>query len=60
MDTPVGRQGLDPLAVEADRAAEPMTVLSVVVLPAPFDPIRVTISPRLTASETPLSARMFP
>jgi len=38
----------------------PSTVRSVVVLPAPFDPISVTISPRATVRETPLSARMFP
>ena len=34
--------------------------LSVVDLPAPLDPIRVTISPSSTVTEMPLSASMFP
>jgi hypothetical protein len=38
----------------------PITVFRVVVLPAPFDPMSVTISPRLTVSDTPFSARMLP
>ena len=33
---------------------------SVVDLPAPFEPIRVTISPSSTVIEMPLSASMFP
>ena len=33
---------------------------SVVDLPAPFEPISVTISPSSTSSETPLSASMLP
>ena len=32
----------------------------VVDLPAPFDPMRVTISPSSTSSEMPLSASMLP
>ena len=38
----------------------PMIVLSVVVFPAPLEPISVTISPRSTLSEIPFRARMFP
>jgi hypothetical protein len=33
---------------------------SVVDLPAPFEPISVTISPSSTVIDTPLSASMFP
>jgi hypothetical protein len=33
---------------------------SVVDLPAPFDPISVTISPSSTSIETPFSAAMLP
>ena len=33
---------------------------SVVDLPAPLEPISVTISPSLTSSETPFSASMLP
>ena len=33
---------------------------SVVDLPAPFEPISVTISPSSTVSEMPLSASMLP
>jgi len=33
---------------------------NVVVLPAPFDPIRVTISPSLTVRLIPFNASMFP
>ena len=33
---------------------------SVVDLPAPFEPISVTISPSSTVSETPLSASIAP
>jgi hypothetical protein len=33
---------------------------SVVDLPAPLEPISVTISPSLTVSDTPLSASMAP
>ena len=59
----VGRDSIrwpSKLTVPRSGRTEPMIVLSVVVLPAPFDPISVTISPRPTASDTPLSARMFP
>ena len=38
----------------------PEIVCRVVVLPAPFEPIRVTISPWLTWSVTPLSAWILP
>ena len=38
----------------------PATVLSVVDLPAPLAPMRVTISPSLTSKETPLMACMLP
>ncbi|CPL38506.1 Uncharacterised protein [Bordetella pertussis] len=38
----------------------PHTVMSKVVLPAPLAPIRVTISPCLTSTDTPLSAWMAP
>jgi hypothetical protein len=38
----------------------PLIERSVVDLPAPFAPIRVTISPAFTSSETPLSAWIVP
>ena len=38
----------------------PLIARSEVLFPAPFAPIRVTISPSLTAKETPLSASMPP
>ncbi len=38
----------------------PLIVFSVVVLPAPFAPISVTISPGWTSMSIPLSAWMFP
>jgi hypothetical protein len=38
----------------------PMIVLSVVVFPAPLEPISVTISPRSTPSAMPLRARILP
>ena len=38
----------------------PDSVRSSVVLPAPFEPIRATISPRLTSSETPLMTAIRP
>ncbi len=44
----------------ARGAMIPLIVRSVVVLPAPFEPIRVTISPSCTSSEMPLSASMRP
>ena len=40
--------------------SSPEIVLRVVVLPAPFAPIRVTISPRRTSSDTPCRAWMWP
>ena len=38
----------------------PLIVCSVVVLPAPFAPMRDTSSPSLTSSEMPLMARTAP
>jgi len=38
----------------------PEMVFRVVVLPAPLAPIRETISPSSTASETPLRASIWP
>ena len=38
----------------------PEIVRSVVDLPAPFEPIKVTISPLLTVTETSLTAIIFP
>ena len=38
----------------------PHTVMSSVVLPAPLEPMRVTISPRRTCRLTPLTAQMEP
>ena len=48
------------LTVPRSARTVPSTVRRVVVLPAPFEPIRVTISPRATESDTPLSARILP
>ena len=39
---------------------EPQIVISKVLLPAPLAPIRVTISPGCTSSDTPLSASIWP
>ena len=55
------READDALAVELDMTAARAeagrtTVFSVVDLPAPFAPIRVTISPWLTSKEMPLIA----
>jgi len=38
----------------------PLIVMSVVVLPAPFAPMSVTICPSSTASEIPLSTSIAP
>jgi hypothetical protein len=38
----------------------PLMARSVVLLPAPFEPMSVTTSPRPTVSDTPLSASMLP
>jgi hypothetical protein len=58
------RRAVDPLAVEPDLASRgrssPMIVLSVVDLPAPFDPMSVTISPLLDVIEMPFRAWMLP
>src|SRR4051794_1155877 len=43
-----------------DGRSSPEIVRSVVVFPAPFEPIRATSSPVFTASEMPCSARMLP
>ena len=64
-DPQVGPQPGDVLAVEADRArAEtgrmPEMARMVVVLPAPFAPIRATISPSSTCRLMPCSAWMRP
>ena len=53
------------LPLEADRALaaarfRPLIERSVVVLPAPFAPSSVTISPSRTCSEMPLSAWIDP
>jgi len=40
--------------------SRPDTVWSVVDFPAPFAPMRVTISPSSTSKETPLTAWMAP
>src|SRR4051812_18362728 len=48
------------VTLPARGAMMPLIVRSVVVLPAPFDPIRVTISPSRTSIEMPLSASMRP
>ena len=51
-----------PLKVTVPRRGRtvPRMVLSVVVLPAPLAPIRVTISPGSTESDIPRSARILP
>ena len=56
---------VDPLAAQLDlalarRGAGPEIVRSVVDLPAPFEPMRVTISPSSTVSETPRRAWIAP
>ena len=54
----------DVVALEADRPCRgllmPLIARSVVDFPAPFAPIRVTISPSRTFSETPFSAWIAP
>ena len=60
----MGRFVADQFAAEtygaSSRSEKTGDRLQVVVLPAPFEPIRVTISPWLTWSVTPLSAWMLP
>ena len=56
---------VDPLALEADLAADsgrssPEIVRSVVVLPAPLVPIRVTTWPSSTLKVMPLTASILP
>ena len=46
--------------VPALAGVRPEIERSVVDLPAPFEPISVTISPSSTSSEMPLSASMLP
>src|SRR5512134_1894016 len=41
----------------ASGAKTPATMLNVVVLPAPFGPIRPTMAPSATSNETPVTAR---
>jgi hypothetical protein len=48
------------LTVPSRGWRRPEIVLSVVVLPAPFEPISVTISPLPTVSEIPRRAWMWP
>ena len=43
-----------------DGGVSPEIDLSVVDLPAPLEPISVTISPSSTVTEMPFSASMFP
>ena len=44
----------------AEAGVSPEMALSVVDLPAPLEPIRVTTSPSSTVSDTPLSASIEP
>ena len=65
LDDLVRRQRVDPLAVQQDLALArlrgcPEIVRSVVLLPAPFAPISVTISPSWTSMLMPCSAWMLP
>ena len=50
------RKRIEPLR----GGVRPEIERSVVDLPAPLEPISVTISPSSTVSETPLSASMLP
>ena len=43
-----------------ETGRRPDMVLRIVVLPAPFAPISVTISPWFTTTETPLIASILP
>ena len=58
--------GVSPISSPSKRidpsrgGVSPEMERRVVDLPAPFEPIRVTISPSLTSSETPLRASIVP
>ena len=58
--------GVSPISSPSKRiepsrgGVSPEIERSVVDLPAPFEPISVTISPSSTSSEMPLSASMLP
>ena len=58
--------GVSPISCPRKRmepcrgGVSPEMERSVVDLPAPLEPISVTISPSSTSSEMPLSASMFP
>jgi hypothetical protein len=58
--------GVSPISRPANRidpsrgGVSPEIERRVVDLPAPFEPISVTISPSSTSSETPFRASMFP
>jgi hypothetical protein len=60
----VRRIARDVPAAELDRPVpgrfNPLIDRNVVDFPAPFAPIRVTISPSWTSSDTPLSASIDP
>ena len=43
-----------------DALFTPLIVINKVDLPAPFEPIKVTISPLFTFTSTPLNAWIFP
>jgi len=63
-DDLVRRRTVDRLAVERIEPCRgrnrPEMVRNVVDLPAPFDPIKVTISPGITVRLTPFTAAMLP
>ena len=54
MDTPCSRMSPEP------AGSKPVSAFSVVVLPAPLAPIRLTSSPARTSKLMPLTARMPP
>ena len=48
------------MTAPSDGRSRPEIVRSVVVLPAPLEPMSATSSPVATVSDTPCSARMLP
>jgi hypothetical protein len=59
----VGWRAIDALLYRTSPPAagtRPITLRSVVDFPAPFAPMRVTISPFCSVSETPFSAQIAP